>query len=663
VVAIYAIAAWLVLQIAEVTFEPLGFPSWIMRSLIVTAIIGFPMSALLAWIIDYGAKGFVLDLPLWVGDADNPRPRKKLDLVYAVLLLTLITGVTYSAVILFSGHAANTTGQSANETALPGPAEASPNSIAVLAFRNFDGQADTDYFALGLGEEILNLLAGIRELNVAARTSSFRFKNDEVDVREIASLLSVRHVLEGSVRQNQDRIRVVAQLIDGTNGYHVWSKVYDRALADIFAIQQEIAGAVVNELQIALSVDSEQKLQQTPTENIDAYIYYLQGQEHLRSSFDSDVMRQSVLLFKQAIEIDPTFSRAYSGICEAHLRLYDIGNGVSDFELARSACEEASKLDSGLNSETLVALAKLYRFRGQEWNDQAETLLQKAIAISPTNVDAYIEQGELRVMQNRTDEAEALFLRAIDLKRNYWKAHEALAGYYYDNESYQKAVDSYEVVNRLAPDIAAGFGAKGAAYFMLGEMDKAGIAYARSLELKPSRQAYTNMGLSFYYEGRFEEAAQMQLKALEYAPDDHRAWGRLAESYRFVAGRETESLEAYQRAAELAEENLQINENDWRTRGLQATYLAYIGKTDAALLQANRALFESHRDPEALYYLALVHLRAGETSSTLDALEEAVASDAQYQQFIETDPDLATLKGNERFDRLTKPDSGNTFND
>jgi len=664
VVTVYTITAWVVLQVAEVTFEPLGFPPWMMRWLILIVIIGFPVAALLAWVVNLSSKGLALDLPLWDGDADSARPRSKADLFYTGLLVLLIGGVTYSAIVWLPDPDADSVSQEAADPttmALTAPQPenptnmAPPNSIAVLAFKNFDGQEDSDYFALGLGEEILNLLAGVRELSVAARTSSFRFRDDDRDVRELAQLLAVRYVLEGSVRQNQDRIRVTGQLIDGSNGYHMWSDVYDRPLTDIFAVQQEIAAAVVNELQIALSVDSEQKLQQTPTENIDAYIYYLQGQNRLNSSYDADVMNTAIGLFAQAIEIDPTFSRAFSGMCEAYLRLYEIGNNISSFEQAQAACEEAGRLDAGLNTETFVALGKLYRFRGGDWYARAEEMLNQAIAISPDNVDAFIELGELRAEQRRVDEAEALFHRAVDLKRNYWKAHEALASFYYTNEQYQKSVDSFEVATSLAPDVASGFAGKGAAYTMLGQMDQASLAYDRSLDLKPSRQAYTNIGLSYYYAGNFEDAGRMQQKALEYAPDDHRVWGRLAESYRFVPGRELQSQNAYERAAELAEENLGINESDWRTRGLLATYLAQVNRIEAALNEAHRAVEESRQNSEALYYLALVLLKAGDEAGALDALELAVANDPQYRQFIASDPDLAVLAGDERFDLLIGP--------
>lgn len=651
-VTFYAISAWLVLQVAEVTFEPLGLPGWVMRALVIATIAGLPISFLLAWIVGSGEKGLVLDLPLWKGDEESARPRRRVDLWYTGLLLLLMGGVTYSAIVVLSGQAGNSEIESATGQTASSQAQAPRNSIAVLPFRNFDGQQNTDFFALGLGEEILILLAGLRELDVAARTSSFQFRDVQMDVREIARLLTVRFILEGSARQSEDRIRVHARLVDGTNGYQVFGKVYDRPLTDIFSIQQEIAAAVANELQIALSVDSKKQLQQQPTEDLNAYIFYLQGNQRLGGSFDSDVMNTAIELFDQAIALDPEFSRAYSGICQAHLRLYEIGNDTGDFERARAACEKAIELDGGLNSEPYLAMGRLYRFRGKDRDDLAEQMLNQALAIAPTSADAYIELGELREVQERTDEAEAFFLRAVDLKRNYWKAHEALAGFYYSNEKYTQAVDSYEIATSLAPDVASTFAGKGAAYTMLGDIDKARAAYDRSLELKPSRQAYTNIGLSYYYAGKFEDAAEMQRQALTYAPDDHRVWGRLAESYRFIPDKSAESIEAYRRAADLAKENLQINDSDWRTRGLLAIYLAHSSRPDEALQQANNALTVSRQSPEALYYLALVHLQADDRESALQALEQAVAADEQYRQLIESDPDLAVLRGNERFDRL-----------
>lgn len=643
VVAIYAVTAWLVLQVAETVFDPLGFPDWSMRFLIIACIVGFPISFILAWVIDIRADGLIFDLPLWQGDSERPRPQKKSDLIYAAVLAVVLAGGTYSTVVLLLDNAAEIP-EAVDATLAP------LNSIAVLAFENFDGQSDTDYFAAGLSEEILSLLAGMRELNVAARTSSFRFRGELVDIRDVARLLNVRHVLEGSVRQGNERIRMTAQLINGNNGYHDWSNTYERPIDDIFAVQQEIAAAVVNELKIALSVDSEEQLQRKPTENTEAYIFYLEGRGRLRSSIDADVTLTASRLFQKALEIDPAFFRAHAGNCEAYLRLYEISNDTDDFQDAVSACEKAAEVDPGLDSEINLALGKLYRHRG--WYERAEVQLKNAIAATPMEVNAYIELGELRMLQDRREDAEAAYLRAVDLKRNYWRAHVELAGFYYRTERYEEAIRTYEIATSLAPDVASSFGGMGAAYWMLGDLNRARVAYDRSLELKPSRQGYTNMGLRYYYAGQFDDAVEMQKRALKYAPDDHRVWGRLAESYRFVAGNEAASQQAYKRAAALAEANLGVNESDWITTGLLGLYYSHLGRTEEALRLVDRSVSMSHRKPEALYYQALARLKTGDENNALDALEEAVATDEQYRQFINSDPDLQPLKDSERFARL-----------
>jgi TolB-like protein/Flp pilus assembly protein TadD len=643
VVAIYAVTAWVVLQVAETVFEPLGFPPWSMRAIIAVAIIGCPVSFLLAWIIDIRPDGLIFDLPLWVGDGDHPRPHKKTDLLYAALLGLLIISGTYYLVIRLIGGVTQ-------ETATVATQQPPANSIGVLAFENFGVGEEVDYFAAGLADEILNLLVEVSELNVASRTSSFQFRGKQVDIREIADLLNVRHVLEGSARKDGDRIRVVAQLINGQSGYHDWSATYERPLNNIFLIQEQIAAAVVNELKIALSVDSARKLQQRATEDIDAYIHYLEGRGRLRSSLDADVMITASQLFEKALAIDPEFSRAFAGLCETRLRLYEITNRIEDFQLAEGACNKAIALDPGLDVETKLALGKLYRYRG--WYERAGEQLTSAIAIDPTAIDAYIELGEIRFAQDDRENAEINFLRAADLNINYWRSHEALGSFYLRTERYAEAADAYEIASGLAPHVASVFSGMGAVFWMRGDMPRSMDAYEESLRLKPSRQGYTNLGMKYYYGGQFKEAVEMQKRALEFAPDDHRVWGRLAESYRFTTGGEERAKASYAEAARHAETKLTINAEDWKTLGLLGLYYAYLERPDDAMRLINRSLALSRRNSEPLYFLALAHLRFGDQDSALDALEEAVASDARYATFIASDPDLQQIRGNERMIRL-----------
>jgi TolB-like protein/Flp pilus assembly protein TadD len=630
--------------VVELAHEPLGLPPWTMRVLVIAAITGFPISFFLAWVIDWRSDGLIFDLPLWVGEEDDPRPEKKSDLVYAALLAVLLAGGIYLVIALFLE-----TVEPENE-AIDASDRAPLNSIAVLAFDSFDVEDATGHFASGLAEEILNLLAAVPEMSVAARTSSFRFREEKFDIRDVARLLAVRNVLEGSVRRDRDRVRVTAQLINGEEGYHLWSKTYDRKLDDIFAIQQEIASAVVNELKIALSVDSQQQLGRRPTENVNAYIYFLQGQDRLRSSIDADVMTTATQLFERAIEIDPGFARAYAGICEAQLELYEITRSPAEFEAAEKACETAGELDPELGVETQLALGNLYRYRG--WIERAEEKFQEVVTLAPENVDVYIALGELRTSEKRNEDAEAYFRRAIDLQRNYWRAHHELARFLYRTERYAEAIEVYELVTALAPDVASVFAGQGAVFWMLGDMDGARRAYDRSLELKPSRLAYTNMGLRYYYEGQYLSAVEMQRGALEYAPDDHRVLGRLAESYRFIEGADELARENYEKAASAALKNLELNQNDWKTLALLGLYTAHLDRRSEATRHVNEAIEMSGGDPEALYYQALVRQRFDDIDGAFESLEAAVAADDQYRQFIASDPDLKSLSNEQRYQAL-----------
>lgn len=644
VVAMYSVAAWLVLQFAEVTFEPFGIPDWSMRALVIAAIAGVPIAFLLAWTIDIRPEGLIFDLPLWTAGGTRSRPPRRSDWIYAALLAGSLSWGAFLAVDLLMGDMmmeglddtpAAITSDSAASNVAP------PNSVAVLAFENFDGQAESDYFAAGLAEEILNLLAAVPQLRVAARTSSFRFRNEDVDIRDVATRLGVRHVLEGSVRRSGDTMRVIAQLIDGEEGYHDWSKTYDRKLEDIFAVQEEIAAAVVNEMSITLAVETGTLENARPTGNVDAYVYYLEGRGRLRASQDADVNRTAATLFRNAIAIDPAFARAWSGLCQALLQVYSIGRTSEDFDAARSACDQAAELDPDVGSEVALALGQLYRARGQL--ETAESYLQRSIHLEPKEPDAYIEMGQIRADQKREAEALALFKQALALKRNYWRAHSALAMQYFRSARYAESARAFEVATSLAPDVAAAFAGKGAAYAMLGDRMRSRQAYDRSLALKPSRQAFTNMGMRYYYDGQYRDAADMQERALEYAPDDHRVWGRLAESLRFVGGSARASQDAYRRAAALAEAQRQVNDSDWETTGLLGLYYAHLGRLPEALDEARTAVELSDRSPGSLYFLALVLQQAEDTAGTLRALEEAVRKDPGHEAIIRNDPDLKEL--------------------
>lgn len=647
-VVLYAIGAFAVLQVGDLAFEPLNFPEWSMQALILAVIIGFPLVFVLTWCIDLGPKGFMFDLPLWRGpDPDQPRSEGTSDLVILLTLILMLGVGTYGSVRMFLSEVAEIEESS---VALEVDETPRPNSIAVLSFANYAGGEETDHFANGLAEEILDLLANIDELAVAARTSSFQL-GDDVNAQEIAQILRVQHFLEGSVSQVGDRVRVRSGLVHGESGLYDWRNTYEEELRDIFQIQQQIAQAVVEELEIVLSVDDEAALQDTPTNNIEAYVAYLKGRGRLRSSLDVDVARDAIGYFNSAIELDPAFARAYAGECRAYLQVYQINLSVSDFEAAETACNRARTLDPELDADILASLAALYRTRGLY--EEAKGYASAALEIDANLIDARIELGAAQEGAGLIDEAEATFREVLDWDPGYWRVHEALSNLYFDSERYDAALEYNLNVVALAPDNMNGYTGLGATYWMLGEHDRAAESYRQSLRMKPTRHGYTNLGLRLYYIGDFEQAAEMQQQALELAPDDHRLWGRLAESLRFVPGRESDAETAYLRAAVLAEQNLEINPNDWETMGLLSLYYAHTDRHGSAIEWAAQAVEVSSRDPDALYFQALALFEIGwETTAVFDALEEAVEANAQYRQIIADDPDLRALEDQPRFQAI-----------
>jgi len=261
-------------------------------------------------------------------------------------------------------------------------------SIAVLPFVNMSTDAENEFFSDGISEEILNVLASIPNLKVAARTSAFAFKNSTTGIAEIAKTLGVNHVLEGSVRKSGNKVRVTAQLIKADDGFHLWSANYDRELTDIFAIQDEIANSIADALKVTLDLKSVAAGNLTGTMSIAAYERYLKGMSlwHLRTA---DSLTKSIEEFNQAKDLDPQFAKAYAGLSLAW-----------------------AVIDGYVMMDSVTA------------NKNAEAAAQKSLSLDPNNVEALAALAQVRSSQSRYAEAEELFQNVIALNPSFATAHQ-----------------------------------------------------------------------------------------------------------------------------------------------------------------------------------------------------------------------------------------------
>ena len=374
----YLAVAWVLLQVLDMVAQRFGWQDGLMRGLIVAVGVGFFIALLLAWY--HGERG----AQKFSGTE--------------LLLLALLLGVGGALLWKFArtapSPAAATATPSTASTAADNGVIADRKSIAVLPFINMSGDKDNEYFSDGISEEILNVLAKTPDLHVAARTSSFAFKGKTIEVPAIAHELNVRMVLEGSVRKQGDRVRITAQLIDARTGFHEWSQTYDRSLQDIFAIQDEIAKAIGDELEVKLAGTPAAGKNSTGTSNLKAYDLYLRGIA-LWQTRRGDALWQAIDLFDQATQADPKFAQGYAGQALAYAIIGDYSARIPYAESLAPATdfsERALALDPSLPEPYaalgLIAAKELRRAT-------ADGLLSRAIHLRPSYATAYQWRGSL----------------------------------------------------------------------------------------------------------------------------------------------------------------------------------------------------------------------------------------------------------------------------
>jgi len=362
--ALYAVAAWLIMQVGEVTFEPLHFPDWAMTLLVVLVIVGFPIAMVLAWFFDLNLHGFKKDPGPW-----------------------LQTGAVADAI----------------ET---DPSPGGP-SIAVLSFDDMSPQRDQAYLCDGIAEEILNRLAKIQNLRVASRTSSFRFKGQRVDASSIGRQLKVTTVLEGSVRKADDHLRITTQLINAEDGYHLWSNSYDRKLEHMFDIQDEIATRVAEALEVTLQSASADD--RYTTSDVQAYDYYLQGM-HYFHRWGLRNVHFSIEMFTKAAEIDPEYARAWAALADSYSMTCMYWNDSEEnLSSAGAASIKALELSPGL-AESHVSRG-LYYFVHRE-NREAIAEFETAQRLNPELFEAHYFYARVRFQRGELIQAAELFEKA-----------------------------------------------------------------------------------------------------------------------------------------------------------------------------------------------------------------------------------------------------------
>ena len=362
-------------------------------------------------------------------------------------------------------------------------------ALAVLPFVNMSTDADQEYFADGISEELLNTLAHFEGLHVVGRTSSFSFRDSDADLKTIGERLGVDVILEGSVRTAGDRVRITAQLVNAEDGFHRWSETYDRKLTDIFAIQTEIATAIADALRVSLSSEERERLATPPTENLEAYQAYLLGRQRLAEEM-TEAYVEAIDYFQRAIALDADFALAYVGLAWTYIHQGEV---------------------SGLPLDEMLA--------------KAQVATNKALELDDRLGQAHTALGEIKWLRNEFAAAEAAFQRGLELSPNSSRSHLEFGSFLADEPvaRYEEALASIEKALELDPLSVNTIGWIGVVLNRMGRFDESMAWLEKALEIGPDfAWSYSDIGIHHWFvSGRLDEAVAWMTKAVALDPENN----------------------------------------------------------------------------------------------------------------------------------------------
>lgn len=482
----YAIVAWIVVEVASVVLPSLMIPDWSLRLVIALAGLGFPVAVVLAWVFEWTPEGAKREAPAAPdAAASNDEPAQLVE---------------------------------AHPEALPAAAEDDRRSIIVLPFVNLSGDSEQAYFSDGITEEILTLLARQPGLRVVSRTTTFSFKESNLDVRSIAEKLDVEMVLEGSVRRSGDKVRIMAQLVDPARDAQLWSNRYDRELTDIFAVQGEIARCIVDALDLDPNCCPEAR---QSTQEIEAYDYYLRGRQYFYTLTESGLgfARQ---MFEQAIRIDPQFARAYAGLSNA------------------------------------LSISAQWFEHTPELLESADRASRKALELAPDLAEAHSARGFALTLKGDFESASAEFERALQLEPGNYEALYLFGRSRYAEGKMAEAAALFGLAHEAQPDEFQAISLREGALRSLGSSDEHQAALSRAveairqrLELNPDDQRALSLGCGMLIlAGEVEQGLDMARKLLALAPNDRGSMYNVVCAFA-NAGQNDQALDLLERRVEL----------------------------------------------------------------------------------------------------------------
>jgi tetratricopeptide (TPR) repeat protein len=531
------------------------------------------------------------------------------------------------------------------------PAPRPPRILAILPFRTVDADKATGALGTGMTETLTAKLAQLSDRNSLQLVSTHEIQADGVKSAEQAHHeFGADLVLEGSLQQVGSRLRINCSLVDASTQRQLSARTITAAADDIFALEDQ----VVNEA-LAILAGEIPTAQRTTAHIVadtkpEAYQHYLRGIGYLQDYQKPENIQSAIAEFGQALQADPNYGRAYAGMGEAYWRGFRQSNRTNDWiTLAAANCTKALALSSD-TAESHSCMGDVYNERGQY--QAAASEFQKAVALDKTQINALRGLADANEKLGNLPAAEDTYRQAMNLRPQYWAGYNWLGAFYFRQARYADAVRMFQRVVMLAPQNFQGYYNLGGALAIQGKYPESIQALKRSIELRPTLEAYSNLGTALFALRRFSEAAEMFQQGLKL--NDYRdslAWGNLGDALYWVPGRRGEAAAAYRKAISVATSQLQINPRDAILLAYRATYHAMVGDKTEALSDTHRALELAPKDAEVLFRAALAYNQLGDTGGCLSSLEKAISNGYPAAAIRDT-PDFDHLRNNPRVQKL-----------
>ena len=639
VAAAYVVVGWLLAEVASLLFGTFEAPAWVMKVFATVIALGFPLAMFFAWAYGMTPDGIKREAEIDRAQSVTAKTGRKLDFF---IIAVLIVALGYFAFDKFVPLASRDTAlvQPTSEAAGE-QTESLDKSIAVLPFVNMSDDASNEYFSDGISEEILNSLAKVKDLKVAGRTSSFSFKGRSEDLRFIGEALGVSHILEGSVRKAGAHVRITAQLIKADDGFHLWSETYDRELTDIFAIQDEIAQAILDQLKLHLIGEQGDIRFASSRADVSAFDLYLEAKQKIYLRRRAP-LEQAAEILKRAIAIDSDYAPAYAqlGITLMLLREGQYGTlpAAETAEHANRRFEQALALDSR-SAEAMAGMGLYFTQTGDQ--EQAIQRLREALSINPNLVNARNWLANAHARLNQLEDVKRIREETLVRDPLYLPGINNLLD---DYMLYGEISQAQAMLDRIRPFMPASWTIvswTGVLHFSAGRVAESMPFFETAYDMQPNNSSAKNfLTRALYYSGQYERLFAMGL-------DEFRVYGLMQ------TGRAEEALQLAREMAAagdvLALFRVLVSQRQY------AELLEYVDSrwTDLEAFEADYPERDGWSERNYLGLIAYAHQRTGNDEMFLNAMQRFEAAldyqrqmGANNQSFLFAEALNAVLRGN-----------------